>query len=89
MKKLLLLLFLFGNVSFLSAQKRAYGSGEYFKFRVHYGFVTAGYATLQVKNSSINGKDVFHVRGSNNHGVWNEQGASIRLRITPPPWKTW
>ncbi|WP_026450946.1 DUF3108 domain-containing protein [Aequorivita capsosiphonis] len=63
MKKLLVLLFIFGNIFFLSAQERAYGDGEFFKFRVHYGFVTAGYATLQVKNASVNGNDVFHVRG--------------------------
>ncbi len=63
MKKLLTLLFLFCNIFFLSSQERAYGNGEYFKFRVHYGFVTAGYATLNVKNATINGKDVFHVRG--------------------------
>jgi hypothetical protein len=63
MKKLVALLFLFSNIFFLSAQERAYGNGEFFKFRVHYGFVTAGYATLNVKNSSINGKDVYHVRG--------------------------
>lgn len=63
MKKLFALLFIIGNIFILSAQERAYGNGEFFKFRVHYGFVTAGYATLQVKNSSVNGKDVFHVRG--------------------------
>ncbi|WP_347373457.1 DUF3108 domain-containing protein [Aequorivita sp. Q41] len=63
MKKLLTLLFLTGNIIFLSAQERAYGNGEFFKFRVHYGFVTAGYATLGVKSTSINGKSVFHVRG--------------------------
>ncbi|MGO3182865.1 MAG: DUF3108 domain-containing protein [Aequorivita sp.] len=63
MKKLLALLFIFGNIFFLSAQERAYGHGEFFKFRVHYGFVTAGYATLQVNNASVRGKDVFHVRG--------------------------
>ena len=63
MKKLLALLFILGNIFFLSAQERAYGNGEFFKFRVHYGFVTAGYATLQVKNASVSGKDVFHVRG--------------------------
>ena len=63
MKKLFTLLFLFSNLFFLSAQERAYGNGEYFKFRVHYGFVTAGYATLQVKDATINGKDVYHVRG--------------------------
>ncbi|MCI0698590.1 histidine kinase [candidate division KSB1 bacterium] len=31
----------------------------------------------------------FHVRGSNHDGVWNEQGAAVRLVITPPFWKTW
>ena len=63
MKKLFVLLILFSNIFFLSAQERAYGDGEFFKFRVHYGFVTAGYATLKVKNTTIKGKEVFHVRG--------------------------
>ena len=63
MKKFLSLLFIIGNIIFLAAQERAYGNGEFFKFRVHYGFVTAGYATLQVNNARISGKDVFHVRG--------------------------
>ena len=63
MKKLLTLLFIFSNIFFLSAQENAYGNGEYFKFRVHYGFVTAGYATLKVKDATISGKEVFHVRG--------------------------
>ena len=63
MKKLFALLFFSINISIISAQERAYGDGEYFKFRVHYGFVTAGYATLNVKDASIKGKDVFHVRG--------------------------
>ncbi|HEU4613735.1 MAG TPA: methyl-accepting chemotaxis protein, partial [Kofleriaceae bacterium] len=35
------------------------------------------------------GHYTFHVKGSNNDGVWNEQGASIDLVITPPFWKTW
>jgi len=63
MKKLIALLLLFSNTFHISAQERAYGDGEYFKFRVHYGFVTAGYATLKVKDARINGKEVFHVRG--------------------------
>jgi len=63
MKKLLTLLFLFSNIFSLSAQEKAYGNGEHFKFRVHYGFVTAGYATLDVKNATVVGKDVYHVRG--------------------------
>ncbi|HNE85517.1 MAG TPA: two-component regulator propeller domain-containing protein, partial [bacterium] len=35
------------------------------------------------------GNYVFNVRGSNNDGVWNEQGISIPIRIVPPFWKTW
>lgn len=35
------------------------------------------------------GKYIFKVRGSNNDGVWNENGASIIIIITPPLWKTW
>ncbi len=47
----------------LLAQEDAYGDGEWFKFRVHYGFVTAGYATLSVDDTYLNGKPVHHVKG--------------------------
>ena len=35
------------------------------------------------------GSYVFHVKGSNNDGVWNEAGQQIHLTVTPPFWKTW
>jgi hypothetical protein len=35
------------------------------------------------------GKYVFKVKGSNNDGVWNEDGVSVKIAIAPPPWKTW
>jgi signal transduction histidine kinase/ligand-binding sensor domain-containing protein/DNA-binding response OmpR family regulator len=35
------------------------------------------------------GDYVFCVKGSNNNGVWNEEGVSIRIIITPPWWQTW
>jgi PAS domain S-box-containing protein len=35
------------------------------------------------------GKYVFRVRGSNNDGVWNEEGTSVKITIIPPFWKTW
>lgn len=47
----------------LSAQERAYGDGEWFKFRIHYGLITAGYASLQVNNTNLNGKEVYHIKG--------------------------
>jgi ligand-binding sensor domain-containing protein len=34
------------------------------------------------------GKYVFRVQGSNGDGVWNEQGVSLAIVITPPWWNT-
>jgi len=35
------------------------------------------------------GNYIFHVKGSNNDGYWNEAGTSISVIILPPPWKSW
>jgi len=35
------------------------------------------------------GHYVFRVKASNNDGVWNEQGAAIKIHITPPFWQIW
>ncbi|MDH3252525.1 MAG: ATP-binding protein, partial [Ignavibacteria bacterium] len=34
------------------------------------------------------GEYVFHVKGSNSAGIWNEAGTSLRIVITPPWWRT-
>jgi len=34
------------------------------------------------------GEYIFRIKGSNNDGLWNEEGKSIRLIIKPPWWKT-
>jgi len=34
------------------------------------------------------GEYVFRVKGTNNDGVWNEVGSSLRISILPPYWKT-
>lgn len=35
------------------------------------------------------GKYIFHVRASNNDGVWNTEGTRVKIVITPPWWKRW
>lgn len=35
------------------------------------------------------GEYVFRVKGANNDGVWNDTGASVKIIIHPPFWKTW
>ena len=39
--------------------------------------------------SNLPGGDYrFKVKASNNDGVWNEQGISMRMHVSDPPWKT-
>jgi two-component sensor histidine kinase/ligand-binding sensor domain-containing protein len=35
------------------------------------------------------GDYVFKVKGSNNDGVWNEEGTVLKIKVTPPFWDTW
>jgi signal transduction histidine kinase/CheY-like chemotaxis protein len=35
------------------------------------------------------GTYTFKVKASNNDGVWNEEGASIAITVTPPWWESW
>jgi len=35
------------------------------------------------------GEYIFKVKGSNNDGIWNEEYTSIKIKISPPYWKTW
>jgi Protein of unknown function (DUF3108) len=61
--KNLITCFLIFAVTCVAAQQKAYGDGEWFQFRIHYGIVTAGYATLQVDDAILNGKEVYHIKG--------------------------
>ncbi|MEZ7505705.1 DUF3108 domain-containing protein [Flavobacterium sp. Arc2] len=63
MKKFILFLLLILTVSFDSPKDDAYDVGEWFKFRIHYGIVNAGYATLEVKDAVVSNKRTYHVIG--------------------------
>ncbi len=52
-------------------------------------WVTAGTNRKATYTNLAPGHYVFRVKGSNNDGIWNEAGASIRIIIAPPFWKTW
>lgn len=65
MKKLVtIFLVFFTFVCFQAFSQSAYKSGEYFKFQVSYGIVNAGIATLELKETTYKGKDVFHAKGT-------------------------
>ncbi len=64
MKRLIIaFILLFSTTSFNMKQERAFDVGEWFKFRIHYGVINAGYATLEVKEATRNNKKVFHAIG--------------------------
>lgn len=65
MKNLLLILTLiFGMQVSLAQEESAFQEGEWFKFEMSYSnFLKAGNATLEVKESKIKGKPVYHVVG--------------------------
>lgn len=35
------------------------------------------------------GTYIFHVKAANNDGIWNEEGAKLKIIISPPFWRTW
>ena len=63
MKKILALFLLVITASFDTPNDPAFDNGEWFKFRIHYGLMTAGYATLEVQEAVIGSKKVFHAIG--------------------------
>ena len=41
----------------------AFKPGEWLKFRIHYGFLNASYATMHLTTNTLNGVPVYHVVG--------------------------
>lgn len=63
MKKIIIFAIVFLTLAFDSQNKEAYTNGEFLKFRVHYGIINAGYATLDVKEETLSNHSVYHVIG--------------------------
>jgi hypothetical protein len=65
MKYLCTVLLFFVGFQTASVEKEsAFQEGEWFKFEMSYSnFLTAGYATLSVNESTLEGKEVYHVIG--------------------------
>jgi hypothetical protein len=60
--------FLFLNYNQLYSQSKVTSSnpfkdGEWFEFRIHYGFLNASYASLELKKQTLNDTVVFYAKG--------------------------
>ncbi len=67
----------FSTISVDSNMKQSFKEGEWLKFRIHYGFVNAGYATLRLKQTNRYGKPLYHAIGKG----WTVGAASVFFRI--------
>src|SRR5690606_35675539 len=64
MKKSFLLFFIsIALLSFVTSDTQNYKSGEYLQYRIHYGLLNAGFASLTVKNTTYEGRPHFHAVG--------------------------
>nr|WP_315197944.1 DUF3108 domain-containing protein [uncultured Flavobacterium sp.] len=63
MKKIIIFLLVIITLGFDTQKEEAFAGGEYLMFRVHYGLINAGYATLEVKDETLSNEPVYHVIG--------------------------
>ncbi len=52
-------------------------------------WINAGTRRYAAYTNLDGGDYVFRVKGSNNDGVWNNEGRALSIIITPPYWETW
>ncbi|MBS1513949.1 MAG: PAS domain S-box protein [Bacteroidetes bacterium] len=76
----------FASLDFARPEKNQY---KYKLEGVDVEWISAGNRRNATYTSLNPGTYTFHVKGSNNDGVWNETGAVLKIQITPPFWKTW
>ena len=65
----------------------------------HYQYKLAGFDSQWITTSASNrratytnipsGDYTFHVKAANKDGLWTEHSRTIKLTITPAPWRTW
>ncbi|MGH7454842.1 MAG: ligand-binding sensor domain-containing protein, partial [bacterium] len=77
--------FEFAALNFIQPEKNQYA----YKLKgLEADWIQAGNRRYASYTNLAPGEYVFRVKGSNNDGVWNEAGATLRIIITPPFWKT-
>jgi signal transduction histidine kinase/ligand-binding sensor domain-containing protein len=77
--------FSFAALNFSNAQKNRY---QYKLDRIDASWVQAQHRRTANYTNLPPGSYVFRVKGSNDDGIWNEQGALVNILIKPPFWAT-
>lgn len=77
--------FEFAALNFTNSERNQYA---YMMDGVDPGWNLAGDRRFVTYTNLDPGRYTLHVRGSNNDGVWNEDGASLDIVVKPPWWRT-
>jgi hypothetical protein len=63
----LIILFIFKNVLFAQPNANvnniAFKEGEFLKYRIHFGVINAGFATIKLTTETKNGQELYHASG--------------------------
>jgi two-component sensor histidine kinase len=78
--------FEFTALDFSAPEKNRY---KYFMEGFDKAWIYSGNRRFVTYTNLDPGEYTFKVAGSNNDGIWNEKGASIKIIILPPFWRTW
>lgn len=78
--------FEFTALNYRQSEKNKY---KYFMEGLQDDWINAGNERKATFTNMSPGKYVFRVIASNNDGVWNTKGTSVKINIIPPFWKTW
>lgn len=78
--------FEFAALSFRQPDKNRYA---YMLEGFDTGWRTAGTIRFCRYTNLPGGTYTLRIKGSNNDGVWNEQGMSVIIKVVPPFWRTW
>lgn len=78
--------FTFAALNFSASHKNQYA---YKMVGYDEDWIDAGFNNSAQYMNLPAGAYTFHIRGSNNDGIWNMEGASIHVSIAPPFGKTW
>jgi DNA-binding NtrC family response regulator/ligand-binding sensor domain-containing protein len=78
--------FEFAALDFTSPEKNHY---QYFMEGFDVNWIDSGKRRFVTYTNLDPGEYIFRVKGTNNDGIWNQEGASVKIIITPPFWQTW
>ncbi|MGH1366070.1 MAG: two-component regulator propeller domain-containing protein [Calditrichia bacterium] len=76
----------FSALNFNSPEKNQY---EYKLEGFHDEWIHLGHQRQATFTNLNSGTYIFRVRGSNNDGVWSSEETTLKIRVLPPPWKSW